>query len=267
MIATNRSPLPVIDHLSYSSVSTFQKCPLRWHFRYVERLPEESIGAALAFGSSVHAGLECHFKHLLETGHAPTADELLCAYDDCWKSYDQELLQYGRGDDAATLRELAVKMFTAFRESDAAFPSGNIVGIEEPMRAQFVEGLPDVVARVDLAVETEDALMVTDFKTSRSRWNKGQVAQNADQLLLYSDLAGKVTGAKQIRLQFAVLTKAKTPVLELYEVEFESTSIDRSKVVFARVWDAIQSGHVYPAPSQMNCWGCPYTQACRNWTG
>ena len=95
-----------IDHLSYSAVSTFQRCPLKWHFRYVDKLPDESIGSALAFGSAIHAGLECHFRQLLESGTRAELADLILAYDDCWQSYDTELLKYGRGEDAESLREL-----------------------------------------------------------------------------------------------------------------------------------------------------------------
>ena len=267
MSASSKTSLPVIDHLSYSAVSTYQRCPLKWFFRYVEKLPEEVIGAALAFGSAVHAGLEKHFQTLLETGNAPAFDELLKGYDDCWKSYDADLLKFGRGDDAASLRKLGEKMFRAFQASEFSSPSGTIVGIEEPLRAEFAPGLPEVVARMDLAVQSGDELTVTDFKTSRSRWNSAQVAQQAEQLLLYSDLAGKVIGGKQVRLQFAVLTKAKTPILELHDVAFDAARLDRTKAVFSRVWAAIKSGNVYPVPSQMNCYSCGYVSACRAWHG
>ena len=267
MITGTSETLPVIDHLSYSAINTFVRCPLKWYFRYVEKLPEEVIGAALAFGSAVHAGLERHFQQLLETGNTPALDELLKAYDECWKSYDAKLLKFGRGDDADSLRELGEKMFRAFRASEFASPAGTIVGIEEPMRAEFVPGIPEVVARMDLAVQSDDELTVTDFKTSRGRWNSEQVAQQAEQLLVYADLAGKVIGGKQIKLQFAVLTKAKAPVLELHEVEFDSARLDRTKAVFSRVWDAIKSGNVYPAPSPLNCHSCGYQTACRAWNG
>ena len=90
--------------------------------------------------------------------------------------------------------------------------------------------------------------------------------RQAEQLLMYADLAGKAIGGKQIRLQFAVLTKAKTPVLELHEVEFDARKLERSKSVFGRVWDAIKSGNIDPLPSPMNCWGCPYTRACNAWS-
>jgi len=267
MTIGNREKLPVIDHLSYSAVNTYQRCPLQWHFRYVEKIPEEVIGSALVFGSAIHSGIERHFQTLLETGNAPTTEELLEVFDECWTSFDTDLIKFGKGDDTQTMRELAEKIFTTFQASHFANPNGTIVAVEESMRAEFVTGVPDVLARVDLAVQSGDQLVLTDFKTSRSRWTGEQAQNSAEQLLLYADLAGRVLDGKQIKLQFAVVTKSKTPVLEVHEVEFDSARLDRTKAIFSRVWDAIKSGNVYPVPSQMNCHSCGYKTACQAWAG
>ena len=53
-------PPPQRDYLSYSAIRTFQACPLKYRFRYVDCLPEESVPAALVFGAAVHAAVE-HF--------------------------------------------------------------------------------------------------------------------------------------------------------------------------------------------------------------
>ena len=194
-------------------------------------------------------------------------NELLEAFDRCWATFDSELIKFGRGDNSESMRELAAKMFTAFQASDFASPDGTIVAIEESMRGEFVAGMPDVLARVDLAVQDGDDLVLTDFKTSRSRWTGEQAQNSAEQLLLYADLAGRVLDGKRIKLQFAVVTKAKTPELEVHEVSLDAARLDRTKAVFSRVWAAIQSGNIYPAPSQMNCHSCGYKTACQAWNG
>ena len=43
------------DYISWSALSTFRTCPLRFYYRYVAGLPEESVSAALVFGGGVHA--------------------------------------------------------------------------------------------------------------------------------------------------------------------------------------------------------------------
>ena len=267
MIANSNNSLPVVDHLSHSAVSTYQQCPLRWHFRYVEKIPEEVIGSALVFGSAVHAAVERHFQGLLETGSAPELETLLAAYDECWQSFDTDKIRFGRSDDAASMRELAERMLETFQQHEFASPDGSIVAIEEPLRGKFVEGVPDVLARIDLALQKGDELVLTDFKTSRSRWSAEQAQNNAEQLLLYADLAGRVLDGRKIRLQYAVINKTKAPVMEVHEVEFDANRLNRTKAVFREVWNAISTGAIYPSPSPVNCHTCGYKTACREWQG
>ncbi len=73
----------------------------------------------------------------------------------------------------------------------------------------MIDGCPDLLGRLDLLVETDDALVVTDLKTSRSRWSGEQVEDQSAQLLLYSELVSRLSPGKRVRLQFAVLTKTK----------------------------------------------------------
>ena len=65
-------------------------------------------------------------------------------------------------------------------------------------------------ARVDLIVDDGESLIVADLKTSRSRWGQSQVESNAEQLLLYSELVRRLSPDKNLRLQFAVITKSAT---------------------------------------------------------
>ena len=90
---------------------------------------------------------------------------------------------------------------------------------------------------------------------------------NSEQLLLYADLAGRVLDGRKIRLQYAVVSKTKQPVLEIHKVEFDPERLKRTKAVFREVWNAISTGAIYPAPSQMNCYSCGYKTACREWQG
>ena len=53
------------DYISYSAISTYQRCPLSFFFRYVEQLPEETVAAALVFGSAIHSAAEFHFNELM----------------------------------------------------------------------------------------------------------------------------------------------------------------------------------------------------------
>ena len=123
------------------------------------------------------------------------------------------------------------------------------------------------MGRINLLLETDDAVIVQDFKTSRSAWTEHQAEDQAEQLLLYADLARRLVPGKQLRLQFAVITKAKAPKVQLLEAAFDENRLARTKRVFESVWSAIQSGIFYPAPSPMQCPGCGYRNQCAAWQG
>ena len=60
--AVMEAPPPVspatLDHISYSSVKTYQTCPRKFAFKYIEQVPEEFKPSSLAFGSAFHTAVE-----------------------------------------------------------------------------------------------------------------------------------------------------------------------------------------------------------------
>jgi RecB family exonuclease len=258
---------PPRDYLSYSAISTYQRCPLQYYFKYIAGLPEATVSANLVFGSSIHRAAEHHYRELLAGCEPPTLDALLGEYEAAWQSYDPAAIHFGRGKGREELANLAQRMLTAFQASDLARPDGVILGVEEELRGQIVPGCPDLLGRIDLIVETTRELVITDLKTARSRWSRGQVEESAGQLLLYHELARGLAPRKTLRLRFAVLTKTKQPALDVHEVAADRRQIDRMKRIVERVWRAISARHFYPAPSPANCGGCPFRAPCRAWRG
>ena len=76
------------DYISWSALSTFRTCSLRFYYRYVAGLPEESVSSALVFGGGVHAAVEQHFQSILSGGPKPDLDSLLFAYRSAWLPHD-----------------------------------------------------------------------------------------------------------------------------------------------------------------------------------
>ena len=273
MIAAPLHPNQIAEKLtgraytSWSAISCYCACPLRYEFRYLQNLSEPTVSAALAFGGAFHAGAEHHYRELLEGKPVPSMDALMAAYNDAWAEHDGKAIHYGKDDDRSTLDDLASRMLAVFQASEVANPAGTIIGIEEELRGELVPGVPDLLARVDLLVDAGDSLVVTDLKTARSRWSHEQVRESAGQLLLYHDLVQPMAEGRPVRLQFAVATKLKHPEVQVYEVEADPQQIDRTKRIIERVWEAIESQIFYPTPSAMQCPTCPYRAECRAWRG
>jgi putative RecB family exonuclease len=253
------------DYLSFSAINTYRSCPLRYYFRYIERLPEETVSSALVFGSAIHAAIEFWFCERLAGNPEPDLDTLLSAYQQEWKNRDLDCITFGKNDTVDSLGQLAQKVLVKFTGSDFARPSGTVLAVEEELRDTVIDGCPDLLSRLDLVVETDDAIVVTDFKTSRSRWSQSQVEQSGEQLLLYAELAKDLVPGKPLRLEFVVVTKTKEPSIDRFTIPADQASIDRTRKMVERVWKGIESGLFYPAPSPMNCNSCPFWDQCREW--
>ena len=266
--SAGRSPAPTTrDRLSYSAIATYQSCPLKYCFRYMIGLPEETVSASLVFGGAIHEAVEHHLRQLSLGRPRPDLGTLLDIYEAAWDRRRDIEVQFAQDESRVSLHRQAERVLVAFQSSPLSRPAGTIVGVEAEFRSQIAPGVPDLLGRVDLLVDTGATLVVTDFKSSRSRWNSDHAEAAADQLLLYGQLVRDMAQGRKLELQFCVITKTKDPSVECHAVEWRPTRADRSTRLVESVWSAIASSHFYPAPSALNCGSCPFREACRGWGG
>ncbi len=215
----------------------------------------------------MHRAFEFHFRELLAGNAAPSLAALLAEYQEGWKERELEEVRFGKSEDRESLRLLAERILAAFQQSDVAQPRGQILAVEEELRGAVVPGCPDILGRVDLIVATGSELIVSDWKTARSRWSREQAEDAAEQLILYSELAKDFAPEKPVALEFVILTKTKDVAVDRHLLRVDPAQVTRTKRVVENVWRAIESGSFYPAPSAMNCPSCPYREQCRAWSG
>ena len=209
------------DYVSWSALSTFRTCPLRYKFRYVDGLPEESVSSALVFGTGIHTAVEQHYQAILSGEEQPDVERLMFAYRSAWLPHDPDAIQFGSTETRASLDALATRMLTAFLSSPAASVQGRVLGVEEEIRGMLVEGVPDLYGRVDLLTEDSDTLVVevdarygvfegTTFKRDRfANW------------LIARDIPWPRLGSGQLQMDddtFRSMAKAYPAVAELREL-------------------------------------------------
>ena len=260
-------PVRSRDYLSFSAMRTFQSCPLKYRFRYIDGLPESCTASSLVFGSAIHAAVETVFRAQLCGEPVPDLEALMAVYCSSWQAGQTATIQLGASETSESLEQLARRMLQRFLDSELVRPEGRIIGIEEEFRGELVPGVPDLLGRVDLLLETATDLVIQDFKTARSVWDADQAYESAEQLLLYAELVRRVMPGKPLKLRFAVLTKTREPKVQVLDAPFEADRLERMKHVFQTVWSAIQAGHFYPSPSPMTCSGCGYRSQCTAWRG
>ncbi len=251
------------DYVSYSALATYRLCPLKYRFRYVDRLAEESVAANLLFGAAFHKAIEHYFQELMSKGAAPSLNALLAEYQAHWRSQSHKRICYKKAEDRSHHTGVALRMLRAFLGSSYAGAASDILGVETEMREPLLPGCPSFRARIDLLVEKETSVVVSDLKTSRSRWGANQVAAASDQLLLYGAMVQRVMPEKNVRLQFVVITKGRSPSIESHEVPASPRRIEQSKDHARRTWESINAECFPAAPAPSKCASCPFLRPCR----
>ena len=118
--------------------------------------------------------------------------------------------------------------------------------------------------RLDLLELQGSDLIVTDLKTSRSRWNELKVQEHLPQLVLYSYgllLLLRDLGATRIVPRFVVITKAKKPQVQTFVPTAGQCDVDRLKRMVSETWGAIQK-NVFLQREGWGCGQCPFQRRC-----
>jgi RecB family exonuclease len=263
-----------LSALSYSSVRTYEECPLRWKFLYIDNLTEAPRGY-FSFGRTVHSVLEELVRPLVvplarstpsgqtqrtleefvHHAHAPTGspslmsrEELLAAYARLWVSEG-----YTSPEEEARYRLLGEELLTNYYQEFVAAPP-RPVAVEEHLEARW-EGtaVHGYVDRIDLT--PNGGLEVLDYKTTRGlSWAD---AAGSDQLTFY---------------QLLVEQNYPQPVesLALYDLRghtalrVERRPAEQLKQLQGRVGevaDAIREDRFEPTPAR-HCQRCEFKDRC-----
>ena len=90
-------------YISWSALSTFRTCPLKYKFRYIDGLHEDSVSSALVFGTGIHSAVEQHYQAHLAGDPKPDLDALLFAYRSAWLPHEPDATE--RVNDFETTAE------------------------------------------------------------------------------------------------------------------------------------------------------------------
>lgn len=255
-------------YISHSQLNLMRSCPFKFSCQYVRKFQPDFQPSSLIFGGSIHSALEFYMRARLE-GLKVTQGALLSAFHDSWRRQREQVgqdvpVRFNAGEDDDKLHDLADRMLKAFLASPLAAPKGTILGIEEELKVVLHPDLPDLLAKVDLVTQTDGALHIVDFKTSRSKWTEAKAMESGEQLLLYTSSVRSISTHLHlpVHLHFAIITKAKKPVVQILPIPSNTEGLDALKDSIIQIWEAIQTGNFYPSPSPMNCTNCPFKSKC-----
>lgn len=257
-----------IRTLSWSRLSTYNQCPRKFFYHYIEQRSHERTSAALVFGSGLHRSFEAINEYRLNSDCEMPLQEALAAFDSAWAMESAgKTIAFGKGEDADSLHQLAERMITAYLSRRSEQPQRNeVVAVEHEANFSLIPDAPSFIARLDLVeLSPTGDLIITDYKTSRSPYSEQRIREAWPQLITYCHAAMPLLrelGAKRIVPQLIIITKAKSPKVQYIQPQASQEDVERLKEMASEIWKAIQSENWTPRPSWI-CKSCSFRDACQ----
>ena len=67
-------------YYSHSKIGTFEQCPLKFKFRYIDKIPTEAITIEAHLGRIVHSTFEWLYTQVKEKENIPEIHEVISYY-------------------------------------------------------------------------------------------------------------------------------------------------------------------------------------------
>jgi len=230
--------------LSYSSISTYIECPLKFKLKYIDGLKEKPK-PYLSFGSSLHDALKFFYSY---RPPPPSLDDVLKYYEDNWISEgyaneeeEEGYFSYGKG---------ILTNFYNMHIKDLKPP----IAVEHLFNVE-VDGIPltGFIDRVD-KIEDNKAEII-DYKSGKNIFDKSHVEEN-EQLTLY-----QLAVEESIGLEVGKLTLYHLPSQTPVSVEARTREkIDALKSKILEVSELIAKGE-FEAKEGRFC-PCDFPEFC-----
>ena len=239
------------SHLSYSQISLYLECPLKYKLVYLEAEGDGPRPAALVFGKAIHRALAAFYRDAMD-GEPFRLKALLAAFADAWEDECARCeVAFREGEDYQGLLALGKAMLGVF--SRTAMPQ-RVLGVELPFEFRLEHPFRDAETSVpirgviDLIEEDENGtLWVVDHKTAGRAYSEKQIGGDL-QLLIYAAAVRQldVVAGRDVMLRFDVLLKGKRPRFLQYRTQRDARDVARLFEIVEGVWKAIEAEAFYP---------------------
>lgn len=270
-----------LTYLSFSKISSYSGCSLKYYFNYVLKLPVITEKSALIFGGAGHKAIAFIHEHIKEHASPPN---VLDAANQFETSFTNELLfnevnmttaemnsMFDMGNNLIKLYYETYKKTDLFKKPPCAVE----VGFDMPL-IDYTTGevSDDVVIKgyIDLIQPYEGKLYIIDHKFSSRTYNEHKIATNL-QLTMYAYALKYMLENNQIEnkdnlplaVAFSGLYKLKTPKVLFHPSERTDSDIARMLCIVKNTLRGMKAGVYVPNFDHPYCASCDFLDACNLW--
>lgn len=258
-------------HISVSQIRTYLRCPRSFELRYVLGVKPAFKPVPFAFGSSFHSAVARFYLAVKEEGAPPPLPLVTDEFRSAWqRELDGEVPLQTDDDepeDQGALLDKAAAMLALFYDNAMKTLDGvKVEGIEMPFSVPLAD--PDsgeqleerFVGAFDLVEKRARRHRIVEFKTASRKYGADQIRFDL-QPTGYS-LAAKAIGLAKPVVNFTVVTKGRTPALQVLDLDRSEEDELEFQRVAVNVLRGVDAG-AFPPIRSWACRSCPHHHVCR----
>lgn len=245
---------------SPSKLSTYQNCPKKYQFRYVDRISRKRKTPETVIGVAVHAAFE-ELHGLVNGGKVPTLAEVQAVYDaDLAKEWDETVKLRDERFTKEDWRRVGLDCVKNYYDAGFPFDKDKTVAVEKRVGFPIVteEGEYRVEGFVDRLVLAKDgAFEIHDYKTAKTL--PTQEDMDADWQLALYELAIRHDwpDTKEVRLRWHYVRHGKVITSVRDAAAREKLRADAASLIAS-----IKRDHDFKPNVTALCDWCEYKDLC-----
>ncbi len=246
---------------SHSKLSTFEQCPLKYKYKYIDKIKpliEKTIEAHL--GSSVHNALEWLYNNA-QKKIIPTIDDIINYYINSWEQdYNDKILIVKEGLTAKDYFNKGVEFLMNYYSKYYPFKDGTIEC--EKRISIILEGDIKIQGFIDRLVHNIETgeYEIHDYKTANSLPTREKIDEDR-QLALYSIAIKEHYGKdKEVVLIWHYLAHNQKISSKRTNEQLEKLKKETLKLI-----KNIESAEKFPPNKSVLCHWCEYKSICPVW--
>jgi RecB family exonuclease len=250
---------------SYSRLETFEKCKLKFKYRYIDKIiPEIPKSIEAHLGTVVHSTLEWLYIKVI-AGVIPSMDDVISKYSEKWtEEYVPNMLIVNKFMTEQNYFNKGLTFLIDYYYKHQPFKEKTIATEKKIELLLDESGEKKLVGFIDRLVHNEenDEFEIHDYKTANTLPSREELEKNR-QLALYSIAIKEEFGKeKKVKLVWHYLAHNEKISIIKTNQDLENLKAE----VITLINEIEQTKHFPPNPSRLCDW-CEYKDMCPSYSG
>jgi putative RecB family exonuclease len=252
---------------SNSRIETFEQCPRKYKFRYIENIRTETEGIEAFVGKRVHEALEKLYRDL-KMAKLASLEDLIAFYESEWeKAWHGKVNVVRAGITPGHYFALGKQCLTDYYKRFQPFNQGKTLGLEERIEMKLKDGdktytVQGYIDRLTWVPESE-TYEIHDYKTGATVPTQEEADQDRQLALYQLGIMQRWPDAKRFKLIWHYLAADKDMVSSRTEADLSALEREVIEAIH-QIEEETRLGRWDIRTSRLCEW-CEYKPICPAW--